>query len=544
MNNSPNYPSGPVPLDSPFYIPRPPVEELVYEEISKPGALIRIKGAKEMGKSSLMLRIVDYAKNLGYQIVAIDFQQFDADCLNNLDRFLRSFCLQVTKQLNLEPNFDEYWDEDIGGKISCSLYFRWHILENLSVPLVLVLNEVNELFEYPQLTQDFLPLLRSWYEEAKQVIAWRSLRLIVVYTTEVYVPLKITQSPFNIGLPVQLGDFTAEQVEELAKLHQLEWHESHTEKLMAMVGGHPFLVRLALYHLTTHPEDTLENLLNSAATDTGIYAEHLQRLSRTLEEDPELKTVFQDLILTNTSLKLPQNLSSKLESLGLVHLTNNQLKVSYDLYQKYFQHKLQSEIKLTEIQTANNSVANIITSLASEYQKLKHMAELDELTQLANRRLFEKKLQHYCKQLSDTQEPLSLIIGEIDYFKVYKSYYGDKKANQCLQQVAQAFTHIITSEDMLVARYGDAQFAVILPRIDKSAAVEVAKNIQAQVQDLNIEFNIPDYYGFPDSVVTVSLGLITTMLTAKNTDIDDLIFRTEKALESVQIIGGNSLKSV
>ncbi len=542
MNNSPNYPSGPVPLDSPFYILRPPVEELVYKEITKPGALIRIKGAKEMGKSSLMLRIVDYAKTLGYQIVAIDFQQFDADCLNNLDRFLRSFCLQVTKQLNLEPNLDEYWDEDIGCKISCSLYFRWHILENINSPLVLVLNEVNELFEYPQLTQDFLPLLRSWYEEAKQVIAWRSLRLIVVYTTEVYVPLKITQSPFNIGLPVQLADFTAEQVEELAQLHQLEWHESHTEKLMAMVGGHPFLVRLALYHLTTHPEDTLENLLNNAATDTGIYAEHLQRLSRTLEEDPELKTVFQDLILANSSLKLPQNLSYKLESLGLVNLNNNQVKVSYELYQKYFWQKIQAEIDIPEIKNAKFP-ANMMTSLAKEYQKLKQLAELDELTQLANRRLFEKKLQDYCKQLSDTQEPLSLIIGEIDYFKVYKSYYGDKKANQCLQQVAQAFTHLITSEDMLVARYGDAQFAVILPRINKSAAVEIAKNIQAEVQGLKIEFNIPDYSGFPDSVVTVSLGLTTTMLTA-NTDIDDLIFRTEKALESVQIIGGNSLKSV
>jgi diguanylate cyclase (GGDEF)-like protein len=542
MNNSPNYPSGPVPLDSPFYIPRPPVEELVYEEISKPGALIRIKGAKEMGKSSLMLRIVDYAKNLGYQIAAIDFQQFDADCLNNLDRFLRSFCLQVTKQLNLEPNLDEYWDEDIGSKVSCSLYFRWHILENLTSPLVLVLNEVNELFEYPQLTQDFLPLLRSWYEEAKQVPIWRSLRLTVVYTTEVYVPLKITQSPFNIGLPVQLGDFTAEQVEELAKLHQLEWHESHTEKLMAMVGGHPILVRLALYHLTTHPEDTLENLLNSAASDTGIYAEHLQRLSRTLEQDPQLKIVFQNLILANTSLKLPQNLSYKLESLGLAHLTNNQANVSHELYQKYFWQKLPSKIELTEIQPAKIP-ANIITSLAEEYQKLKQLAELDELTHLANRRFFENQLQDYWKQLSDTQEPLSLIIGEIDYFKVYKSYYGDKKANQCLQQVAQAFIQPSKSEDMLVARYGDAQFAVILPRIDKSAAVEIAKNIQAQVQGLKIEFNIPDYFGFPDSVVTISLGLTTMMLTA-NSDLDDLIFRTEKALQSVQIIGGNSLKFV
>jgi diguanylate cyclase (GGDEF)-like protein len=542
MNNSPNYPSGPVPLDSPFYIPRPPVEELVYEEISKPGALIRIKGAKEMGKSSLMLRIVDYAKNLGYQIVAIDFQQFDADCLNNLDRFLRSFCLQVTKQLNLEPNLDEYWDEDIGCKISCSLYFRWHILDNLNSPLVLVLNEVNELFEYPQLTQDFLPLLRSWYEEAKQVIAWRSLRLIVVYTTEVYIPLKITQSPFNIGLPVQLGDFTPQQIEKLAKLHQLEWNESHTEKLMAMVGGHPILVRLALYYLTIHPEETLENLLKSAATDTGIYAEHLQRLSRTLEEDPQLKIVFQNLILRNNSLELPQILSYKLESLGLVHLTNNQVKVSHELYQKYFWQKIKAEIDIPEIKDPKNP-ANMMTSLAKEYQKLKHLVELDELTQLANRRCFEKKLQDYWHQLCGTQENLSLIIGEIDFFKVYKSYYGDKKANHCLQEVAQAFIHLIKSEDMLVARYGDAQFAVILPRIDKSAAVEIAKNIQAQVQGLNIELNIPDYSGFPDSVVTVSLGL-TTMIVTENSDLDDLISRTEKALKSAQLIGGNYLKSV
>ncbi len=542
MNNSPNYPSGPVPLDSPFYIPRPPVEELVYEEIGKPGALIRIKGAKEMGKSSLMLRIVDYAKNLGYQIVAIDFQQFDADCLNNLDRFLRSFCLQVTKQLNLEPNLDEYWDEDIGSKISCSLYFRWHILENLTSPLVLVLNEVNELFEYPQLTQDFLPLLRSWYEEAKQVPIWRSLRLIVVYTTEVYVPLKITQSPFNIGLPVQLADFTAEQVEELAKLHQLEWNESHTEKLMAIVGGHPILVRLALYHLATHPKETLENLLNSAASDTGIYTDHLQRLSRTLEEDPELKIVFQNLILGNKSLELPQNLSYKLESLGLVNLTNKQVKISQELYQKYFWQKIQAEIDLPGIKDAKFP-ANIMTSLAKEYQKLKQLAELDELTQLANRRSFEKKLQDYWNQLSDTQEPLSLIIGEIDFFKVYKSYYGEKQANHCLQEVAQAFIQPSKSEHTLVARYGDAQFAVILPRIDKSAAVEIAKNIQAQVQGLKIELNIPDYSGFPDSVVTVSLGLTTMMVTA-NSALDELISRTGQALKSAQIIGGNYLKSV
>lgn len=536
MLNSPNYPSGPVPLDSPFYIPRPPVEELVYQEISKPGALIRIKGAKEMGKSSLMLRIVDYAQNLGYQIAAIDFQQFDADRLNNLDRFLRSFCLQVTKQLSLEPNLDEYWDEDIGSKVSCSLYFRWHILENLPSPLVLVLNEVNELFEYPQLTQDFLPLLRSWHEEAKQVPTWRSLRLLVVYTTEVYVPLKITQSPFNIGLPIKLADFDAKQVEKLAQLHQLEWHESDTEKLMAMVGGHPLLIRLALYHLATNPENTLDSLLNSAASDTGIYAEHLQRLARTLDKDLELKMAFQNLLLENNLIDLAPTLAAKLESLGLIDLTKKPVKASYQIYQKYFQQKLANPSPDAEINLAN---------IVSEYQKLRQMVELDQITQLASRRLLEEKLQSYRQILAEDQENLSIIIGEIDFFKIYKSYYGDKKANHCLQQVAQAFTQAVIqvgkSEHSLVARYGDAQFAVILPKTDRTKALEVAQEIKSQVQALKLELNIPEYSCFPDSIVTVSLGL-TTMRVNRNSNIDDLIFCAEKALESAQILGGNYIK--
>lgn len=534
MNNPPNYPSGPVPLDSPFYIPRPPVEELVYQEISKPGALIRIKGAKGMGKSSLMLRILDYAKNLGYQIAAIDFQQFDADCLNNLDRFLRSFCLQVTKQLSLEPNLDEYWDEDIGSKVSCSLYFRWHILENLNSPLVLILNEVNELFEYPQLTQDFLPLLRSWHEEAKQVPIWPLLRLLVVYTTEVYVPLKITQSPFNIGLPIKLADFDAKQVEKLAQLHQLEWHESDTEKLMAMVGGHPLLIRLALYHLAINPENTLESLLNSAASDTGIYAEHLQGLAYTLEKDLELKMAFQNFLIENNFIDLPQNLAYKLESLGIINLNQKPLKFSYKVYQKYFQHKF-----------AISQNADINFNLVAEYQKLKQMFEIDQITQLASRKLFEEKLQSYGKILAEDQENLSIIIGEVDFFKIYKSYYGDKKANHCLQQVAQAFTQAITqvgkSENPLVARYGDAQFAAILPKTDRTKVLEIAQEIKSQVQALKLELNIPEYSCFPDSVITVSLGL-TTIRVNRNSNIDDLIFCAEKALESAQILGGNYIK--
>ena len=77
-------------------------------------------------------------------------------------------CANISLKLDLKPMLDDYWDEDIGSKVSCTIYLKMHILKTLNTPLVLALNEVNKIFEYPQIAQDFFPLLRSWHEEAKQ----------------------------------------------------------------------------------------------------------------------------------------------------------------------------------------------------------------------------------------------------------------------------------------------------------------------------------------------------------------------------------------
>lgn len=543
MNTSLVYPYGPVPLDSSLYIPRPPIEEQACEEITKPGAVVRIRAPKEMGKSSLMFRIVEYAENLEYQIITIDFQQFDADCLNNLDRFLRSFCLQVTRQLGIEPDLDEYWDEDIGSKVSCSLYFRWHLLEQLDRPLVLVLNEVNELFEYPQLTQDFLPLLRSWYEEGKQVPTWRKLRLIIVYTTEVYVPLKITQSPFNIGLPLTLPEFTVEQVEQLAQLHQLDWNRQKTEQLMAMVGGHPVLVRLALYHLSISKDETLKSLLISAASDRSIYQEHLQRIFRTLEEDPELKAAFKAHILANKPLELQSILSYKLESLGLVKLKENKIQISNQLYRQYFRQIFELEADVYQPGEGSvNAPIDRVVQLQQENEKLqqqlKNLAHLDSVTQVGNRQYFDEQLAQQWNLLSDSTSCLSLIMGEIDFFKIYNDYHGAKVSENCLRQVASAFREVIQSEPMLTFRYDVARFAVILPKIGSTEAVKIANKIQANVKDLNIEINISNYICFPEKFITVSLGVATTTPTS-NSSSDRLSIATEQTLKNSKNKGGN-----
>lgn len=243
------FPSGPLPISSPFYIQRPPIEELAYQEICKPGSIIRIRAPKRTGKSSLLLRIVARATAQGYHTVSLDFQQADSGIFSSLDKFLRWFCANISQQLQLKPLLNDYWDEEIGSKVSCTLYFRGYLLEQIDQPIVLALNEVNQIFEYQKIAQDFLSLLRSWHEVAKQDEAWQKLRIIVVHSTEVYIPLNINQSPFNVGLTIKLPPFTQDQIQALAERYQLPWSQNEAEQLMGLVGGHPYLIQLALYHL-------------------------------------------------------------------------------------------------------------------------------------------------------------------------------------------------------------------------------------------------------------------------------------------------------
>lgn len=332
------YPSGPEALNSIFYIPRPPIEELAYQEITQPGCLIRIKAAKEMGKSSLMYRILAHSNTLSYQTVNLDMNQADASILSNVDKFLRWFCKSVSQQLNLEPKLDDYWDEEMGSKLSCSIYFQAYLLDHINSPLVLALNELNKIFEYPELAQEFLPLLRSWHESAQYELAWQKLRLVMIYSTEIYIPLDINQSPCNVGLPLQLPEFTSIQVQDLALRHGLDWQVGkQTEQLMAMVGGHPSLVRIALYYLCC-TDVTLSQLLQEGSTESGIYGAHLRCQLTVLQKNPELVNALEAVIAAERSISLEPILAYKLESMGFVKINSEGVTISRELYRNYF-HK-------------------------------------------------------------------------------------------------------------------------------------------------------------------------------------------------------------
>ncbi|OKH26821.1 hypothetical protein NIES593_01905 [Hydrococcus rivularis NIES-593] len=335
-------PVGLIPLKSAFYIERPTVESRCYQEIIRSGALIRIKAPTQMGKTSLMVRILDRARQQisdRVYTVPLSLQRADKAIFSDLDRFLRWFCASIARKLQLSQQVDDYWSDTFGSKSNCTTYFEDCLLQELNAPLVLALDGVDEVFLHPEIADDFFSLLRSWYEEAAYGESgnplWQNLRLIIVHSTEVYIPLDINQSPFNVGLAIELHPFSNEQVLDLSKRYQLNLSEGELSQLMQLLAGHPYLVQQALYHLARR-DLTLEQLMQTAATDAGIYSNHLHRHLSHLQEHPQLASACDRVIKASTPVELEQNLKFKLHSMGLVNLQGDLVVPSCELYRQYF----------------------------------------------------------------------------------------------------------------------------------------------------------------------------------------------------------------
>jgi hypothetical protein len=335
------WPQNSVPLGSPFYIERVPYESQCDREIEKPGSFIRIKAPRQMGKSSMMNRILARAKQKGYTTGLLHFQQIEATALIDLNRLLRWFCSNLALQLGFKPNLDNFWDEDLGSKMSCTLYLEAYLLNSIKTPFILALEEVNQIIEHPDLAKEFLTLLRFWYERTKTDATWQKLRLIMVHSTEIYIPLDINQSPLNIGLRVELPPFDIQQVSDLVRRHHLDLGTEQIAQLMELVSGHPYLIRLSLYHLAKG-DLSWRKLIENASTDSGIYGEVLHRNLRYLQQNPDLARAFIRVLQTDDPVELEQVDAFKLYSMGLVNLLGNQVTVSCDLYRQYFRDRLLS----------------------------------------------------------------------------------------------------------------------------------------------------------------------------------------------------------
>ena len=188
-----------------------------------------------------------------------------------------------------------------------------------------------------------------------------------------------------------------------------------------------------------------------------------------------------------------------------------------------------------QLRALTQSLAERTAELETANQALQQLATLDGLTQIANRRLFDERLAHEWKRLARDQKPLSLILCDVDYFKRYNDRYGHLAGDVCLKKVAQAVNQTVRRPADLAARYGGEELAVILPDTDTWGAVQVAKNIQLAIQNLQLVHSMSDVSDY----VTLSLGIASI---APGHDITPalLIVRADEALYKAKHQGRNA----
>jgi transcriptional regulator with XRE-family HTH domain len=342
VNNLFEMTSGAVPLYSPFYVERPPIEERCLAAILQPHSLIRIKSPQQMGKTSLMERILhssagtsgDRFTPASHRTVKINLQSADEAVFADLDTFLIWFCNKISWKLQLNLIANDFWSEIFGSKDNCTAFFEEQILPAAEIPLILGLDDVDRVFKYPHIAADFFGLLRSWYEESGAG-EWSKLRMVIAHATEVYIPLHSDESPFNVGLPIELSEFTVEQVQILVDQHKLGWSQEQVLILMSMVGGHPYLISLALYHIN-HQAINLTDFLTCAPTEAAPYGNHLRSLWNKVKSQPALLDALQTLMQTTTAQEIAPELSFQLCSMGLAMRRGNLLEPRCQLYQRYF----------------------------------------------------------------------------------------------------------------------------------------------------------------------------------------------------------------
>jgi len=330
---------GQVPLNSPFYVERPPIEATCYTAIVKPGALIRIKAPRQMGKTSLMSRILDQGEKQGYRTGFINL--WSRELFKNLDSFLESFCANVSLELGIEEKIDQYWKpQRYSSQTNCTNYFKSYLLKELQQPVILGLDEVDRIFQYSEIADEFFTMLRSWHEKGKNNETWQKLRLVISHSQEVYISLDVNKSPFNVGLPIDLNKFSLAQVQDLVKRHGLQWSDTEINQLMGMIDGHTYLVRTALYHIATN-DLTLKQFLAIAPTEEGLYEDHLYRHLLILEENKQLKSAMLKLVNSDDAVTLEPIYAFKLKSMGLAESKGNKVIPLCNLYRIYFSDRLQ-----------------------------------------------------------------------------------------------------------------------------------------------------------------------------------------------------------
>ncbi|MEJ2591307.1 MAG: sensor domain-containing diguanylate cyclase [Candidatus Thiodiazotropha sp.] len=170
-------------------------------------------------------------------------------------------------------------------------------------------------------------------------------------------------------------------------------------------------------------------------------------------------------------------------------------------------------------------------------KQLESLSFHDALTGLANRRMYDKTMEVEWARAQRKQEPVSLIVIDIDHFKQYNDLYGHTKGDECIAAVASALDGVASRPTDLLARYGGEEFVLMLPNTDREAALMLAERCRSTVEGKRI----PHAASKVSDVVTISIGL-STVVPSETSDPSSIFDAADKMLYQAKQKGRNSIE--
>lgn len=288
---------GAVPLQSEFYVVRPTDHEF-QTAIARRDSIVLVKGARQMGKTSLLARGLQLARQTGAKVVLSDLQKLSLNHLKSPESFFLALGESLADQLDLSVLPKDAWDERRSPNTNFERYLRREVLGKASAHFVWGLDEVDRLFTC-EFGSEVFGLFRSWHNERAldPTGPWSRLTLAIAYATEAHLFITdVNQSPFNVGTRLVVEDFTPDQIADLNHRHGAPLRdEAQLRQLYTLLGGQPYLVRRGLNELASNAV-SFKKFVDEADRDEGIYGDHLRRMLVLLARDTDLTAVVRGIL--------------------------------------------------------------------------------------------------------------------------------------------------------------------------------------------------------------------------------------------------------
>lgn len=289
-------PTGVLPLTSPYYLERTADAEFQLAA-ARGDSIVRIKGARQMGKTSLLARGLQHARERGATILLTDFQLLNQEHLESVDTFYRFLARWLARQAGTGLSVDEVWDPLQGASVNFR-DFLLELLEGLPGPVVWGLDEVDRLFQC-RFHCEVFGMLRSLHNDRalNPYLPWSKLTLTLCYATEAQLFLAdLNQSPFNVGTRIRLEDFSYAEVSELNYRYGVPLAgRGELAEYYELLAGHPYLTHLGLHELVTKGL-SLDKLKQLALQEDALFGDHLRRLLRLLIREEALLQAVRELL--------------------------------------------------------------------------------------------------------------------------------------------------------------------------------------------------------------------------------------------------------